>query len=83
MASGWTRVSSFKPPLVGFLVTAIISSCLVVSFDDQNSSLPLIATGTVVALGLIALNCKVVQKRGSEYRISTLPTPKSFRLASA
>jgi hypothetical protein len=34
--------------------------------------LPLVVAGITVATGLIALNCKVVHKRGNEYRISTL-----------
>jgi len=69
---GWTRVSSFKPYLAGFLLTAAVSVCLMIILREHSSALPLIIAGTVVALGLVAMNSKVIYKRGSEYRITTL-----------
>jgi hypothetical protein len=69
---GWTRVSSFKPHLAGVLVVGTLSACLLGLLRSHNDAWPLITAGTAIALGLIALNCKVVYQRGNEYRVSTL-----------
>lgn len=70
--AGWTRVSSFKPQLFAVVVTAVVSACLLVLFREHHAALPLVTGGLVMALGLIALTCKVVQTRGSDFRISTV-----------
>jgi hypothetical protein len=41
-------------------------------FDSTTEALPLTTATFAVGIGLIALTCKVVQKRGNEYRVSTL-----------
>lgn len=68
--SGWTRVSSFKPQLVTVLLAAIAMCASIILFELRNP--PMIAAGTTVAMGLIALTSKVVHRRGNDYRISTL-----------
>lgn len=70
--SEWTRVSSFKPQLAAAFLAVIGLCSLIFLLHERKELLPLVVTGITVATGLIALNCKVVHKRGNEYRISTL-----------
>ena len=67
-----TRVSSIKPQIVAVLlvITAVCSS--IVWLGASNDLIPVIAGCTTIATGLIALTRKVVHRRGSDYRISTL-----------
>ena len=69
---GWTRISSFKPQVVWGTLTCAISACLLILVREQTNALFLVVSGTIVAIGLIALNCKVIHRRGGEYRVSTL-----------
>lgn len=41
-------------------------------FRGSNEAFPLVAGGSAIAFGLIALNCKTVHQRGRDYRVSTL-----------
>ena len=70
--SGWTRVSSFKPQIVAALVLVIAFCSSFVLMEAQSDLIPLIAGGSSVAAGLIALTSKVVHRRGNDYRITTL-----------
>ncbi len=69
---GWTRVSSFKPQLAAALLAVIGLCSMIVLLQDAKEMVPLVVAGIIVATGLIALNCKVIHKRGNEYRISSL-----------
>ena len=69
---GWTRVSSFKPQLAGVAAIAAFAASLLVLLREYAAVFPLIVGITLIALGLLALNCKVVRRRGKDYRISTL-----------
>jgi hypothetical protein len=69
--SGWRRVSSFKPHLVTVLLVAV-AVCASIALLESRNKTSLIAGGTTVVLGLIALTSKIVHRRGNDYRISTL-----------
>lgn len=69
---GWTRVSSPKPYLFGLLLTGIVAACLLAAMREHEVVWPLTAAGTMIATGLLALNWKVVHKRGNDYRVATL-----------
>lgn len=69
---GWTRVSSFKPCFLAVLLTGFASACLMVLLRKYHEAVLLITAGTAIGFGVIALNCKVVHRRGNEYRITTL-----------
>jgi len=70
--SGWKRVSSFKPYVAGLLLTGIVAVCMLLVFRKGDARLLLVASGVIIATGLIALNWKVVHQRGNHYRITTL-----------
>jgi hypothetical protein len=67
--AAWMRVSSSKPYIV---CIAIISLTLLIMVLARDSLWPLVLAGPTIALGLMALNWKVVYRRGNEYRVSTL-----------
>ena len=71
-AAAWMRISSSKPYIIALVCTAIISVTLLIMVGARDSLLPLVLAGPLIALGLIALNWKVVYRRGNEYRVSTL-----------
>ena len=66
------RVSSSKPYIIALVCTAIISAPLLTMVHARDGLLPLVLAAPMIALGLIALNWKVVYRRGNEYRVSTL-----------
>ena len=66
------RVSSSKPYVMGLVCTAVLSATLLIVVRTRDALLPLALAGSMVVFGLIALNWKVVYRRGNEYRVSTL-----------
>jgi hypothetical protein len=68
----WTRVSSFKPQIAAVLLVAAAASVFSVLLDDSKEAFALAAGALAAGTGLIALACKVVHRRGNDYRISTL-----------
>ena len=70
--AAWMRVSSSKPYIIALVCTAIISLSFLIMVRARDSLVPLVLVGAIFALGLIALNWKVVFRRGNEYRVSTL-----------
>jgi hypothetical protein len=66
------RVSSSKPYIIALVCTAILSVTLLFMVRTRDALLPLVPAAPMIALGLIALNWKVVYRRGNEYRVTTL-----------
>ena len=69
--AGWTKVSSSKPFVIGLLATGILAGFLISLLADQDALLPLVAAGAALVTGVIALNWKVIHRRGADYRITT------------
>src|SRR5690349_14205277 len=68
----WTRVSSFKPQVAAVLLVAAAASVFSVLLEDSTEAVALVAGALAAVSGSIALACKVVHRRGREYRVSTL-----------
>lgn len=69
---GWQRVSSCKPYVIPSSVVLGLALVVLLVWGGEEIVRFAVIAGVIVFLGLLALNVRIVHKRGNVYRVSTL-----------